>query len=129
LRDGRTGLAFTPIDFLRRLATLMPPPRSHLTRYHGVLVPSHHSLSRAARGCVGDDSVASRGRSRAVDYRVRLAILVGREPFQPKTRQSTSNGEGGDMVLANDVNTPTDAPERLTWEEICRRYSDPMNGS
>jgi hypothetical protein len=34
LRDGRTELAFTPIDFLRRLATLIPPPRSHLTRYH-----------------------------------------------------------------------------------------------
>jgi hypothetical protein len=37
LRDGRTELAFTPLDFLRRLATLIPPPRSHLTRYHGGL--------------------------------------------------------------------------------------------
>ena len=36
LRDGRTELTFTPIDFLRRLATLIPPPRRHLTRYHGV---------------------------------------------------------------------------------------------
>jgi hypothetical protein len=42
LRDGRTELAFTPIDFLRRLATLIPPPRSHLTRYHGVFAPNHH---------------------------------------------------------------------------------------
>ena len=42
LHDGRTELAFTPIDFLRRLATLIPPPRSHLTRYHGVFAPNHH---------------------------------------------------------------------------------------
>ena len=27
LRDGRTELAFTPVEFLRRLATLIPPPR------------------------------------------------------------------------------------------------------
>jgi Putative transposase len=40
--DGRTEIAFTPIDFLRRLATLISPPRSHLTRYHGVFAPNHH---------------------------------------------------------------------------------------
>ncbi|MBC8068527.1 MAG: transposase [Deltaproteobacteria bacterium] len=42
LHGGRTELAFTPIDFLRRLATLIPPPRSHLTRYHGLFAPNHH---------------------------------------------------------------------------------------
>ena len=40
--DGRADLAFTPIDFLRRLATLIPPPFAHLTRYHGVFAPNHH---------------------------------------------------------------------------------------
>jgi Putative transposase len=30
---------FTPIEFLRRLATLIPPPHRHLTRYHGVFAP------------------------------------------------------------------------------------------
>ena len=29
-------LAFLPVEFLRRLATLIPPPRCHLTRLHGV---------------------------------------------------------------------------------------------
>ena len=46
LRDGRTELAFTPVEFLRRLATLIPPPRSHLTRFHGVFAP-HHALRAA----------------------------------------------------------------------------------
>jgi hypothetical protein len=40
LRDGRTELTFTPIDFLRRLATMIPPPRRHCTRYHGVFAPT-----------------------------------------------------------------------------------------
>ena len=42
LHDGRAELAFTVIDFLRRLATLIPPPFAHLTRYHGVFAPNHH---------------------------------------------------------------------------------------
>jgi hypothetical protein len=42
LRDGRTELAFPPVEFLRRLATLIPPPRAHLTRYHGVFAPHHN---------------------------------------------------------------------------------------
>jgi len=36
LRDGRAQLTFTPVQFLRRLAALIPPPRVHLTRYHGL---------------------------------------------------------------------------------------------
>ena len=55
LRDGRTELAFTPVEFLRRLAALIPPPRSHLTRYHGVFAP-HHALRAAV---VPADSSAS----------------------------------------------------------------------
>jgi len=46
LRDGRTELAFKPVDFLCRLATLIPPPRAHLTRFHGVFAP-HHNLRAA----------------------------------------------------------------------------------
>ena len=29
-----------PIDFLARLAALVPRPRAHLTRYHGVFAPN-----------------------------------------------------------------------------------------
>ena len=35
-----------PLDFVARLAALVPPPRMHLTRYHGVFAP--HSKLRAA---------------------------------------------------------------------------------
>ena len=40
-RDGTTHLIFEPLDFIARLAALVPRPRVNLTRYHGVLAPNH----------------------------------------------------------------------------------------
>ncbi len=40
-RDGTTQVAFDPVDFVARLAALVPKPRINLTRYHGVLAPNH----------------------------------------------------------------------------------------
>jgi hypothetical protein len=40
-RDGTTQVAFDPVDFMARLAALVPKPRVNLTRYHGVLAPNH----------------------------------------------------------------------------------------
>jgi len=38
-RDGTTHLVMTPLEFLQRLAALVPRPRLHLIRFHGVLAP------------------------------------------------------------------------------------------
>ena len=35
LPDGRTELVLQPTELLRKLATLVPPPRRNLVRYHG----------------------------------------------------------------------------------------------
>ena len=40
-RDGTTQVAFDPVDFIARLAALIPKPRVNLTRYQGVLAPNH----------------------------------------------------------------------------------------
>ncbi|MCI0436641.1 MAG: transposase [Gemmatimonadetes bacterium] len=45
-RDGTTHIVLEPLDLMARLAALVPPPRMHLTRYHGVFAP--HSSLRAA---------------------------------------------------------------------------------
>ena len=45
-RDGTTHLVIEPLDLMARLAALVPPPRMHLTRYHGVFAP--RSKLRAA---------------------------------------------------------------------------------
>ncbi len=36
-RDGTTHVIFEPLDFIARLAALVPKPRVNLTRFHGVL--------------------------------------------------------------------------------------------
>ena len=45
-RDGTTHIVLEPVDFIARLAALVPPPRVHLTRFHGVFAA--HAALRAA---------------------------------------------------------------------------------
>ena len=44
-RDGTTHIVLEPLELMARLAALVPPPRMHLTRFHGVFAP--HSKLRA----------------------------------------------------------------------------------
>ena len=39
-RDGTTHVVLDPLDFIARLATLVPRPRLNLTRFHGVFAPN-----------------------------------------------------------------------------------------
>jgi hypothetical protein len=39
-RDGTTHLMMSPLEFMQRLAALVPRPRLHLIRFHGVLAPN-----------------------------------------------------------------------------------------
>ena len=45
-RDGTSHLVMSPLEFMQRLAALVPHPRLHLIRFHGVLAP--HAKLRAA---------------------------------------------------------------------------------
>ena len=38
-RDGTSHIVFEPRELLEKLAALVPPPRFHMARYHGVLGP------------------------------------------------------------------------------------------
>ena len=41
-RPGVSGVVeLSPFEFLDRLAALVPPPRKHRHRYHGVFAPNH----------------------------------------------------------------------------------------
>ena len=39
-RDGTTHVIFEPLDFISKLAALVPKPRVNLTRFHGVFAPN-----------------------------------------------------------------------------------------
>ena len=39
-KNDTTNVNFEPVDFIAKLAALVPPPRAHLTRFHGVFAPN-----------------------------------------------------------------------------------------
>ena len=52
-RNGTTHMEFEPIEFIAKLAALVPPPRAHLTRFHGIFAPNANlraQLTPAHRG-------------------------------------------------------------------------------
>jgi Putative transposase len=46
--DGTTGITLSPVEFLEKLAALVPLPRAHLVRYGSCLTP-HSKLREAIR--------------------------------------------------------------------------------
>jgi hypothetical protein len=91
-RDGTTHVMFEPEDFMARLAALVPKPRAHLIRYHGVFAPASawraavvpSGRGRGKRG--GTESAGTEktetDRHRALTWAMRLkrvfAIEIGR---------------------------------------------------
>ncbi len=48
-RDGTTTVVLDPLDFIARLAALVPPPRTNAIRYHGALAPNARLRGRIVR--------------------------------------------------------------------------------
>jgi len=58
---------FEPLDFIARLAALVPPPRQNLTRFHGVFAPNSPYRARitpAGRGRGGKLAKPAREKDR-----------------------------------------------------------------
>ncbi len=64
-RDGTTHVVMERTELLERLAPLVPPPRAHQVRYHGVLAPCASGRDRVVPGPVEAprDQVAIAGQS------------------------------------------------------------------
>jgi hypothetical protein len=64
-QPGANGVVeLTPFEFLDRLAALVPPPRKHRHRYHGVFAPNHRlrkAVTALAIGNVGKPGEAATG--------------------------------------------------------------------
>jgi hypothetical protein len=48
-RDGTSAILLKPLELIERLVALIPPPRSHALRYHGVLAPAARLRARVVR--------------------------------------------------------------------------------
>jgi hypothetical protein len=72
-KPSTTHIVLEPLDFIARLAALVPPPRVHLTRFHGVFAA--HAALRAAitpggRGTGARQRAAAPERPRPKDVRM-----------------------------------------------------------
>jgi hypothetical protein len=127
---GPLELVLTPIDLLRRLAALVPPPKSHLVRYFGVFAPNSKVRSLIVPE-VPADGVAGRS--------VRCEQQVTHEPSGPAEGKRGSDGvdgvagepgggqgdrQGGHNVLAvpgSGRMPATFLTRRLPWAELLAR--------
>jgi len=68
-RDGTTHVIFEPDDFIARLAALVPKPRAHLIRYHGVFAPASPDRARIVPGprAAAASRASQRGPAAAAD--------------------------------------------------------------
>jgi alkylated DNA nucleotide flippase Atl1 len=78
-RNGTTHVIFEPEDFMARLAALVPRPRAHLTRYHGVFAPASPDRARvvpriraAAAGAMESSEPSATDRQRSLSWAQRL---------------------------------------------------------
>jgi hypothetical protein len=62
-RGGTTHVIFEPVDFIAKLAALVPKPRVNLTRFHGVFAPNskHRALVTPAKRGKGNRPKAADG--------------------------------------------------------------------
>jgi hypothetical protein len=73
-RDGTTHVVFHPLDFIARLAALVPKPRVNLTRFHGIFAPNskHRALVTPAKRGKGKKPKASDEPTRPAERRASM---------------------------------------------------------
>jgi|GEM_PF-1099056 len=108
-RPGANGVVeLTPFEFLDRLADLVPPPRKHRHRYHGVFGPNH-KLRRAVTALairnIGKQREAATGGHVADGHATEGCCDAAHAHQKPRSRHLTdrlgqAHGPGGGGVSA-----------------------------
>lgn len=104
-RDGTTAVLFTPDELIEKLAALVPPPRIHTVRYHGVLGPrARKRRTIVPAGCpVAPHDAHRPGRGE-----------------QPTKRSGDRSGERA-REAAVAPGQQQARPRRLSWAQLMRR--------
>ena len=112
-RPGADGVVeLTPYEFLDRLADLVPPPRKHRHRYHGVFAPNH-KLRRAV-------TALAIGRGLA---RVPCSAGTGACPrLHPAAGKGRETGTGTDCCAAGA--SPSHDTSRIAWAKLMARVGE-----
>jgi len=126
--DGTRELLLSPGELLRRLCALVPPPRVHITRYHGVFAPNAR-----ARRAVTRQGPSRRSRRRVaplspveMDSGVQPTAAAGTEPI-PASEPIAPGFAPGDPDLPSQLGASPSWPLRaryLPWAELLRRVHE-----
>ena len=150
-RDGTTHILMEPRELLERLVPLIPPPRAHQVRYHGVLAPCASARDRIVPGPRPTPGPALGGPEPREPSAETIPASVGMGPARPETPPhrltdpaepgaSASTGWPADLEpRANDppargdprapdprdpppeVEVGRPRPQRLAWAELLQR--------
>jgi hypothetical protein len=101
--DAQGVVTLPPHDFLDRLADLVPPPRRHRHRYHGVLTPNH-----PLRPLVTAMAIGNVGKSPA-------AAATGGEPGQEG--RPTGGADTQPQKRSHDTS-------RIAWAKLLARIAE-----
>ena len=94
-RDGTTAVLFEPLELIEKLVAIVPAPRGHMVRYHGVLAPRSRWRAIVVRDRAGEQ-VAQGG--------------MGREPAAGAGPQPGPADESGEI-----------RERRLSWAQLMLR--------
>jgi len=112
-KNGTTHVDFEPVDFIAKLAALVPPPRAHLTRFHGVFAPNaklRAQLTPSGRGKRPPTDEASTGANsdhRSPDEKRRSMTWVQRLKRVFNIDVSTCGHCGGTLRIVASIEEPT----------------------
>ncbi len=124
-RDGTSHIVFTPHELIEKLIPLIPRPRCHLVRYHGILGPAAKDRAKVlptppaplAPETMGveaaDDDKPGTGESREIDFtkiqrgsRLPWALLLKRvfvHPINCMSRRGCSRSRSGHASVSSEV--------------------------
>ena len=107
-RPGDTGVVeLTPFEFLDRVVDLVPPPRKHRHRYHGVFAPNH-KLRRAVTAL----AICNVGKQR--DATISHPLPLGEGGGEG------ASGEGG----PNHAKPRSHDTSRIAWAKLLARVGE-----
>ena len=132
-RDGTTHILIERSELLERVAPLVPPPRSHQLRFHGILAPCASGRDRVVPGARSATSTISSNekRNREAMCTVDRARACGPPEVEPGPVAGSATPEGVPFFGPRNAQSnpgprpPKPAastrPRRLPWADLLHR--------
>ena len=115
-KDGTTHVAFEPLELIDRLAALVPPPRFHTVRYHGVLASRSKHRSEVVPAAPARPAAEERARIPGCGHRPD-ATTAASHPSTPSPTESDS----APVVDAASESRASRPSRYYSWSELMRR--------